>query len=163
MQTHAGLVLGTLHYMSPEQVAGRTEDLDTRTDVYSLGVVCYQLFSGELPHAFTDTSLPEATRQILDVEPQPLGALDPSLRGDIETIVRTAMAKERDRRYASVADLGRDLENYLADLPILARPPSTLYQLRKFTRRHRALSASVVVTFFLAVGSAVAAYRIWVR
>jgi len=156
LHTKAGLVLGTLHYMSPEQVEGRTEDLDIRTDVYSLGVVGYQLLAGRLPYELADKTLPEATRLICEVDPKPIGAYDTALRGDPETIVGRAMAKERERRYASVADLGRDLENFLADRPILARPPSAIYQLRKFTRRNRALMTAVMLILVLIIGGVIA-------
>jgi tetratricopeptide (TPR) repeat protein len=143
MRTGEGAVLGTLPYMSPEQLSGDPAEVDTRTDVYSLGVVAYELLSGRLPHELRHKPIPEAARIVREEDPAPISAIDPALRGDAATIVAKALEKEKSRRYQSVADLGADLRRFLRDEPIQARPPSALYQLRKFAKRNRALVAGV--------------------
>ena len=138
MQTGLGQLVGTIAYMSPEQVLGDPLEVDTRSDVYALGVILYELLCGRLPYEVNHRQLPEAMRTIREEEPAPLGSTDRKHRGDIETLVRKALEKNKSRRYASAADLGLDIQRYLNDEPIAARPPSAGYQLQKFTRRHRA-------------------------
>lgn len=153
LHTDAAQVIGTVPYMSPEQVAGDSRELDTRSDVYALGVVAYELLTGRLPYELSGRSIPEAARVIREEEPTPLRSVNRVFRGDIDTIVAKALAKERQRRYASAAELAADIRRYLSDEPILARPPSALYQLGKFARRNRALVGGVAVAFVaLAVG-----------
>ncbi len=139
VDTVAGQLVGTLPYMSPEQIEARPETLDLRSDVYALGVVLYELLSGCVPHDLRDLPLPEASRIIREEEPTRLGSRDTALRGEVETIVSKALAKDRERRYHSAAALAADVRRFLADQPILARPPSSLYQLRKFAQRNRGL------------------------
>jgi WD40 repeat protein len=161
--TEAGQLLGTLSYMSPEQVAGDPAALDRRSDVYGLGVILFELLAGRLPYSLEHLPLPEVIRVILEQEPSQLGSIDKHFRGDVEIIVAKALEKDKARRYASAGELASDLRRYLGHEPILARPPSALYQLRKFARRHKALTASaavaVLVLVLIAVGSiALAAY-----
>jgi serine/threonine protein kinase len=165
-------VIGTLQYMSPEQ-AGGSLDIDTRTDVYALGVVLYELLTGSTPFDATtlrDAFLSEIQRMIREVdppkpstrlnesndtlasvaarrrvEPKRLGGL---VRGELDWIVMKALEKDRGRRYESAHGLGQDLRRYLGGEAVVAAPPSALYRLRKFSRRNR----TVVLT-----GSAVAA------
>ncbi|MCP3915212.1 MAG: protein kinase [bacterium] len=143
--TRTGELVGTLAYMSPEQVRGESRCIDRRSDVYSLGVVLYELLSNQLPVEVTGCSVPEVARRIADVEPQRLGAIDPALRGDVETIVAKAIEKVRERRYGSAAELASDLRRFLKNEPIVARPVSSIYQLRKFVSRHRALFVGAAV------------------
>jgi non-specific serine/threonine protein kinase/serine/threonine-protein kinase len=161
--TRAGEVLGTLPYMSPEQLEGDPEKVDARADVFALGVIGYELLSGRLPIEVAGKSLPEIARSIRDDEPPLLGTLVRALRGDVETIFAKALEKDRERRYASARDLALDLEHCLAEQPIAARPPSTAYQLAKFTRRNRLLVGGVgalLVTLILGiVGTASQAAR----
>ncbi|MEM7200525.1 MAG: serine/threonine-protein kinase [Planctomycetota bacterium] len=150
-QTEVGQIIGTLAYMSPEQVTGDTAMVDTRCDVYALGVLLYEVLSGHKPHDVAGKSIPEAARVIQEHEPTRLGAHDRSLRGDLETIVDAAMAKDRNRRYGSAAELAADLRRYLTDLPIDARPPSAAYQLAKFASRNRGLVVGLAATLLALV------------
>ncbi len=145
-QTDVGQIVGTLEYMSPEQVAGNSAELGTRCDVYALGVILYHLLADRLPLEVRGKSLAEAARIIRDVDPERLAAVNSTLRGDLDTIVSTAIEKDPDRRYASVAALADDLRRHLAREPISAHPPSTFYQLRKFSVRNKALVGGVAMT-----------------
>jgi len=149
--TEAGAVRGTLRYMSPEQVRGDNDEIDLRTDVYSLGVLLHVMLTGELPYRMDTTSIVVAAKTICEVQPSTLttnwsGSRKPDR--DIETIAQKALEKQAARRYQSVSALAEDVKRYLANHPILARPPSTMYQLRKMFQRHRlgfAFAASVVL------------------
>ena len=130
--TAPGEFLGTLAYASPEQVGGGSEGCDTRTDVYSLGVVLYELVTGRLPIP-VEAGLSEVVRRIEHAAPADPGPIAP----DLAVILLRALEKERERRYPSVEALARDVKHFLAHEPIEARPRSTLYVLRKALRRHR--------------------------
>ncbi len=144
MRTNVGQVVGTLPYMSPEQMAGRSDDLDIRTDVYAIGVILYELLGGRLPFDFSEKTLPEIARIVTEIDPAPLSSVNRSCRGDIETIVTKALEKDRRRRYASASELASDLRRHLVHEPISARPASGMYQLRKFAARNRALVGGVL-------------------
>ncbi len=101
MQTAAGQLIGTMPYMSPEQVSGDSSQVDTRCDVYALGVILYELLSGTLPHRVEDLAIPEAARRIREETPPLLSALNRALRGDVETIAAKAMHKDPTRRHQS--------------------------------------------------------------
>ncbi|MHC5002165.1 MAG: protein kinase domain-containing protein [Planctomycetota bacterium] len=154
--THTGELLGTLPYMSPEQVSGRRDDLDERSDVYSLGVVLYELLAGRLPYELKDLPLSEVVRTIREAPPARLSDTGSSYRGDLEVVVATALQKSRSRRYDSAASLARDLQHYLDGERIDARPDSAVYLLTTSTRR--AIRRHPVVAYLLAiVGTAIAA------
>ncbi len=155
LQTQTGQIVGTLGYMSPEQLSGDPALLDTRCDVYALGVILYRLLAQRMPHDITGVPIAEAVRQIRDEEPPRLGSLDGELSGDIETIVTKAMEKDVERRYDSAAALGDDIRRLLASEPIAAHPPSTFYRFRKFTRRNRTLVAGALGTFLALAGGLV--------
>jgi WD40 repeat protein len=158
LQTDIGQLVGTLAYMSPEQALADPLDIDTRSDVYSLGVILYELLTGRLPYTISK-KLHEAIHAIREEDPARLSAVNRIYRGDIETIVGKALEKDRTRRYASAAGMAADIQRYLKDEPIAARPPSATYQLRKFTRRHKALVASGAVVIVVLVGGVAAS--IW--
>lgn len=147
MMTQAGQIMGTLAYMSPEQVAGDPDKLDLRSDVYALGAVLFELLSGRKPHDLARRTLPEATRIIRDEDATRLGSVDTRFRGDLETIVGTALEKDVGHRYVSAAALAEDIRRHQAQLPIGARPPSSFYQLRKFAQRHTGLVVGVSIAF----------------
>src|SRR5262249_10756053 len=112
----------------------------------ALGVILFELAAHRLPYHLEDRPLAEVARLILEHDPPRLGSLDPELRGDVETIVAKALEKDPARRYPSAAALAEDLRRWLAPQPILARPPSALYHLRKFARRHTGLVGGVAAT-----------------
>jgi len=153
MQTATGQLIGTIAYMSPEQVSGDSGELDTRSDVYALGVIAYELIGGRLPHDIAGKTLPQALRVIGDQEPARLSSVNRVFRGDLETIVGKGLAREKERRYQAASDLADDIRRYLDDQPISARPATTLYQLRTFARRNKALAAVVVVAFIALVAT----------
>ncbi|MEM9558097.1 MAG: serine/threonine-protein kinase [Acidobacteriota bacterium] len=176
-RTEEGRLLGTLEAMSPEQAAG--DDVDTRSDVYSLGVLLYELLCGERPLELESLPILDGLTAIGTREPPPPSvrlarsrraastararrlspaALERMLRGDLDWIVLRSLDKEREQRYATPADLASDIGRHLADEPVIAGPPSTLYRLRKFVRRHRlSVVASGAVVLALVAGLAVAA------
>ena len=151
-QTNLGELVGTLTYMSPEQVQGDSLEVDARSDIYALGVILYELLAGKLPYRVT-RNLYEAARVIREEKPVLLGSVSRAYRGDLETIVAKALEKERSRRYSSAAELATDLRRYLNVEPVLARPPSVTYQLRKFAAKHKAATASIVaIVVILLIG-----------
>ncbi|MGC1295948.1 MAG: serine/threonine-protein kinase [Alloacidobacterium sp.] len=154
-QTDLGQLIGTLAYMSPEQVQANTLELDIRSDVYALGVITYELLAGRLPYDTNRKALHEVVQAIQEVDPARLSSINRIYRGDIETIVAKALEKDKERRYASSAELAADIRRYLTDQPIVARPPSTIYQVQKFARRHRALVAGVAAVFLVLVAGVV--------
>jgi tetratricopeptide (TPR) repeat protein/predicted Ser/Thr protein kinase/TolB-like protein len=158
-QTDVGQLIGTLAYMSPEQVLADPLQLDTRSDVYALGVILYELLAGDLPYNIGNSTIHDAVRTIRDTDPAPLSSFQRIYRGDIETIVAKALEKDKKRRYASAADLAEDIRRHLANQPILARPPSASYQLQKFYGRHKAGVIGTAAALVLAASSAVITWR----
>ncbi|MEM6674345.1 MAG: serine/threonine-protein kinase [Planctomycetota bacterium] len=153
--TEMGQIMGTLAYMSPEQISGQPEELDLRTDVYSLGVILYETLAGTSPYELRGLPLAEAARRIIEVEPIPLRSPQPDIARDLALIVDRALAKDKERRYGTAADLADDIDRYLTLRPIEARPPTTRYQLRMFMRRHRVAVSTLLLLFAsLALGLA---------
>ncbi len=154
-ETRAGELLGTLASMSPEQLAGGSEAIDVRSDVYALGVMLYQLLAGRPPHDLEGKDVASALRELREEEPRPLDALDPRFRGDVATIVAKALAKDVERRYSSALELASDIRRFLAGEPIRARSDSALYVMRRQLRRHRVGFAVVALVLLLVSAFAV--------
>ncbi|NOT30259.1 MAG: serine/threonine protein kinase, partial [Planctomycetes bacterium] len=163
LRTDVGALMGTLTYMSPEQASGDPAAIDNRSDVYSLGVVLYELVSGKLPYYLERTALPEAVRVIQQEEPSKLSTHDRALRGDVETIVLKALEKDKTRRYASAEALAADIRRHLSNEPILARAPSTWYQLSKFARRNQVLVSGLAAVLLTLLAGVAVSTHLWLR
>ncbi len=170
-ETEPGQLMGTLEYMSPEQAIGRGAEIDTRSDIYSLGAILYELLTGSIPlqgpagdpAAFVerlqrdDAVAPSArvaaeaaadpgrAREVAVARGTTPAALARALRGDLDWIVMKCLAKEPSRRYDSAGELARDLARHLEHRPVLARPPSVIYHFNRFVRRHQAAAAAALV------------------
>jgi serine/threonine protein kinase/flagellar biosynthesis regulator FlbT len=177
MFTRVGTIVGTPGYMSPEQADSAGADVDTRTDVYSLGVVLYELLAGALPLDFSTTPIDEVQRKLREEDaPRPStklravtgkssaaaqnrGADGPALarqlRGDLDAIALKALEKDRARRYATPAELAADIGRYLRNEPVQARPASACYRARKYIRRHRVAVGVTATAAVLLVAFAV--------
>jgi serine/threonine protein kinase len=178
MFTRVGDIVGTPGYMSPEQADSAGEDIDTRTDVYSLGVVLYELLVGALPLDFRNLAFEEVRRRLREEDAPPpstklrtLGeqsstaaqnrGTDPAnltrqLRGDVDLITLKALEKDRSQRYSTPSELAADIGRYLRHEPVLARSASAAYRLRKYIRRHRIGVAVAAIVTVLLVSFAVA-------
>ena len=152
--TQDGQVLGTLPYMSSEQLAGDSSRIDARSDVYSLGVLAYELIAGRLPYPRLNTSTIFEALEILRHDTPPrLAVLSPTARGDLDTVIMKSLAAEREQRYASAAEWADDLQRIIDHRPIMARPLTRMYRASRFVRRHRLLTAamaSIVVVLTVA-------------
>src|SRR5579884_1505289 len=183
--TQYGQIVGTLEYMSPEQAELNQLDVDTRSDIYSLGVVLYELLTGTTPLTkaqLRQAAFTEVLRLIRESEPErPSIRLSHSsealatvsaqrrcepeklprlLRGELDWIVLKALEKDRTRRYATAADLARDLQRHLHDEPVEACPPSVGYRLRKIVRRYRlALTTGTAFVILLLLGTTVSIWQ----
>ncbi|MCB9851676.1 MAG: protein kinase [Phycisphaerales bacterium] len=151
LQTHVGHLVGTITYMSPEQVAGDVTKLDHRCDIYALGAIAHELLAGKPPLDVRQRSIADAAQVIRDDEPSRLGSVDTLYRGDVETIVGKALEKDPDRRYQTAAELAADIRRFRDHLPILARRASAWYRARKFARRNRILVGGVTATLIVLV------------
>jgi eukaryotic-like serine/threonine-protein kinase len=178
MYTRVGMVVGTMGYMSPEQADSGGQDIDTRTDVYSLGVVLYELLVGTLPIEFGKLAYDEVLKRLRETEaPRPstrlrtLGggstataqnrgadvvALTRQLRGDADAIAVKALEKDRKQRYASPSELAADIRRYLRNEPVLAHRPSFGYRAGKYLRRHSLGVVVAAAALLLLIGFAIA-------
>src|SRR5262249_49352871 len=145
--TITGDLLGTLRYMSPEQARARRGLVDQRTDIYSLGATLYELLT--LRAAFPSDDRGELLRQIVQDEPLMLRQVDRSIPTEIETIIMKALEKDPAARYPTAHDLALDLQRFLDDQPLAARPATPAERLVKWSRRHRPLVASLAVSAVL--------------
>jgi serine/threonine protein kinase/tetratricopeptide (TPR) repeat protein len=162
LYTQLGAMIGTPEYMSPEQAGLTSQDVDTRTDVYSLGAILYELLAGALPfdsQELRKNGYEGLRKKLLEEEPprpstrvrttrqasagtakgrtvEPIG-LERQLKGDLDWITMKALEKDRERRYSSPSDFAADIRRYLRNEPVVARPPSAAYRAAKFVRRHR--------------------------
>lgn len=146
--TRTGQLVGTPAYMSPEQARG--DVADTRSDVYALGLILFEILAGSPPYDLSGKPLPEAARIVAEGEIPPLRARCPGISRDLDTICSKALATEPGRRYQTAAALADDLRRHLAREPILARPPSPMERLGLFARRNPALASSLAATAVLA-------------
>ena len=177
LSTQFGAIVGTLEYMSPEQAGYAGDDIDTRADIYSLGVILYELLTGLRPidaERFKQAAFTEMIRIIREEEPSKpstrlstdkslptlaaVRMIDPRkltalLRGELDWIVMKCLEKPRERRYETANALVRDIQRFLADEPVEARPPSAGYRLKKFVRRNKGqVTAAVLVMLALILG-----------
>ncbi len=184
LSTQFGAVIGTLEYMAPEQAGFSATDVDTRADIYSLGVILYELLTGLRPfdrkrlrsaaydemvriirkeepqrpsdRLSTDESRPSLAA-LRRTEPKRLAAL---LRSELDWVVMKCLEKDRNRRYETASGLAREIQRYLSDEPVEARPPSAAYRLRKFARRNKAVLLTVAfVALALVAGTVVSAWQ----
>lgn len=182
--TFQGQIVGTPQYMSPEQTDSK-DDVDTRTDIYSLGMILFELLVGALPYSLSDTSFFEMVRSIRETRPpRPSTRIGTSnvhlaeaantrrtrtrslvreLRGDLDWITLKALEKDRQRRYSTAGELAADIERHLHHNPVIAGPPGKLYRFKKFTRRNRAFVASVAVALFVLVAAGITSTVFYLR
>ncbi len=183
MYTQVGVVIGTMGYMSPEQAESSREDVDTRSDVYSLGVILYELLVGALPFDFRKIAFDEVLRRLREEDaPKPstklrrmgeqstLTARDrgteprtlaKQLHGDLDLIVLKAIEKDRARRYGSPSDFAADIGRYLRNEPVTAGPAGAGYRARKYIRRHRiAVAVAALLGFVFSSVAVVQAFEL---
>ncbi len=144
LRTDVGQLIGTLQYMSPEQCDADPHEIDIRSDVYSLGVVLYELLTGELPYEATGSTIVQAAQIIKEHSPRSFSSINRKLRGDVETIVLKALEKDREKRYQSAAGFAQDIRRYLNREPIEARPATKWTRAVRWVARHPLVSAAVV-------------------
>ncbi|MFZ4574699.1 MAG: protein kinase domain-containing protein, partial [Phycisphaerales bacterium] len=152
--TEAGQLIGTPGFMAPEQVRNEPGGVDTRCDVYALGVLTYLLVAGRMPVDVASRSSIQAAMAVLEQDPVPLRTIVRDVAADLELVIAKAMERDRARRYSSAGEFGADLRRVLAKEPVLARPPTAGYLLRRFASRHKALVggvAAAVVTLVVAL------------
>ena len=157
LNTAMGQLVGTIPYMSPEQSAGNVEVLDTRSDIYSLGVILYEMLTGELPYDLRSANIPQALRTIQEATPTPPQKYDPQLQGDLSAVLHHALEKGPSQRYPTVDALAEDVRCFLDCRPVSVTPPTPWYYVRKLAQRHKlAFGLAMSLVLLLLVSAVVA-------
>ncbi len=151
VQTEVGQLVGSLQYMSPEQFEADSSDLDIRSDVYSLGVVLYELLSGSLPYDLKTKKVYEIASIVREKETRPLNRSGIKVAGEIEIIMQKCLRKEREMRYQTAYGLEQDIRRYLVGDAIVARTPSLAYQIKIFTRKNKLLVSAFAAAFIVLI------------
>ena len=156
MHTGTGALVGTLAYMSPEQLEGDPSAIDTRSDIYSIGAIAYELLSGRAAHDLSGRSVPDAILAVREGVPAALGTIAPAIDQDLAAVVMKALAADPALRYPATSAFAADLARVLRNEPIEARPPSLRYRAGKFARRN-SLAVAAMCVVALAIGAGITA------
>ena len=155
VHTEVGQIVGSLQYMSPEQFEADSRDLDIRSDVYSLGVVLYELLSGSLPYDLSAKKVYEIASIIREKEPLPLGKSGKKVAVEVDVILQKCLRKEREMRYQTAYGLEQDIGRFLSGDAIVARSPSLAYQIKIFTRKNKLLVGSFATAFVVLIAGVI--------
>lgn len=159
--TEAGQLIGTLQYMSPEQCDGDSREIDTRSDVYALGVVLYELMCERLPYDLSHMTITGAAKVIQECDPPRPSSWNRRLRGDLEAIIFKATHKKRDRRYGSAGELATDIRRHLNGEPIVARQPGKWMKVTRWMARHPVMTTAGLCFLMLAATTLATIASIW--
>lgn len=157
--TTAGMILGTMAYMSPEQAAGDPDGVDLRTDVYALGMIGYRMIGGRLPYSVDRGSLGEALKAICETRPPPLSQFAHEARGDLQVVIGKALEKDRNERYRNADEFASDLRRFLRDETIQARRPTWWQEFRRFSRRNKVLMGASAIVLVGLIAAAIISTR----
>ena len=155
LRTRLGDIIGTLPYMSPEQIGGNPEEVDTRSDVHTLGTLGYQVLTGRLPYRIEGKSFLEAARIVCESEPETRSLGASPLAADLRAVFSKALEKDPRRRYQTAQEFASDLERFLQDEPVTAHADSAFDRARRFVRRNRALVLGAAVLFLVLLAGVV--------
>jgi len=155
VQTEVGQIIGSLQYMSPEQFEADSRDLDIRSDVYSLGVVLYELLSGSLPYDLSAKKVFEIACIVREKDPPPLSKSGTKVADEIDIILQKCLRKEREMRYQTAYGLRQDISRYLSGDAIVARSPSLAYQMKIFTRKNKLLVSAFATAFIVLIAGVI--------
>ena len=159
--TLSGAMVGTPSYMSPEQAFGDSKRVSPASDVYALGAILYEMITGRAP--FRAASPIETARQVIEEQPVAPKLLNSTVPTDLQTICLKALAKEPDRRYPTAKALANDLQRFLDNRPIVARPTSVIESMRLWSRRNRALAGALVLLFITLAAGTVVSSLMWMH